>query len=92
MGNSAQAFQGFLGLGAAADMAKMAQFEAQAFDFFAVGAPLLNALSLGQFVQAINDFDRQFAVGGIGDVLSCALWVLHRGVDVNGLFQRRIAV
>lgn len=53
----------------------MPKAQGQRFDFFAVGAPLLNVITLGQLVQAVDDFDRQFAIGRVGDVLACAPWV-----------------
>ena len=56
----------------------MPKAQAQGFHFLAVGAPLLNAVGLSQLVQAIDDFNRQFTIGRIGDVL-----FLNGRVDVN---------
>lgn len=69
MGNGTQAFQGFLGFGTATDMPKVTQFQAQVFNFLLIGAALLNTVGFGQLVQAIDDFNRQFAVGRIGNML-----------------------
>ena len=43
---------------------------------------MLDAIGLGELVQTVDDFDGQFAVGWVGDVL-----FLHCGVDVDGVFQ-----
>ena len=42
----------------------------------------MDAIGLGELVQTVDDFDGQFAVGWVGDVL-----FLHCGVDVDGVFQ-----
>ena len=43
---------------------------------------MLDAIGLGELVQTVDDFDGQFAVGWISDVL-----FLHCGVDVDGVCQ-----
>jgi hypothetical protein len=45
-------------------MMEMPKILPQGFDFFAAGAPLLDALVFGQLVQAVDDLDRQFGIGG----------------------------
>lgn len=87
MGNSAQAFQRFLGFGSAFGMAEVAQAQPEHLDFFGIGAPLPDTVGFRQLVQAVDDFDRQLAVRRVGDVL-----FLDRGVDMDAVLQGGFAL
>ena len=86
-GNGSQPFERPFGPGPFGGMTEMANGQTQCFDFPDIGTSLLNAMRFCYFVQAVDDFDGQFAVCGISDV-----FLLHRRIHMNGVFQCRRTV
>ena len=87
MGDRSKAFQRPLGLRPLFNMTKMSQAQSTVFHFFDIRASLLNVMDFGQLVQSVDDLDRQFTVGGIGD-----RFLLDAGIDVDRPFQCSAAV